>query len=464
MGPCSSRNADASRLLLIPSEMRSWACATRAISGIWAADSLRGRFARGAVWSLIGAVISQGSNLAASVITARLLGREQFGEYGMIQSTVGMLGVFAGLGLGVTATKYVAEFRALDPERAGRIIALSCAVAIVSGVLLALCLLAYAPLLAAKTLNAPTLADELRIASVLLFFNALNGAQTGALSGFEAFRSIARINLVRGLIALPVTVAAVLLWRRPGAVWALVVTAAVACFLSHVSLQSQCTALGIHLRFSSGWAERQVLWTFSTPAFLSAALVGPAIWAANTMLVNRPGGYAEMGVFSAASQWRYAIGFIPGVLAQFSLPLLASLNGERDLSRYGKAIRWNLILTAAAATAVAVPVVLGAPQIMGLYGRGFKQGYLVMVLSAATAVISCVNSVVGTAILSAGSVWVGLVFNGMWAAMLLAGSYCLIPTHLALGLAGSMLCAYIAHTLWQGVYLHHRLFLQYEPS
>ena len=165
-------------MLLIPTEITSWDGATKAITGVWRADSLRGRFARGAVWSLIGAVIAQGASLAASVITARLLGRDQFGEYGMIQSTVGMLGIFAGLGLGITATKYVAEFRNRDPERAGRIIALGCAVAIVSGGLLALCLLAYAPVLAAKTLNAPALADELRIASVLLFFNALTGFAT----------------------------------------------------------------------------------------------------------------------------------------------------------------------------------------------------------------------------------------------------------------------------------------------
>jgi len=420
-------------------------------------DSLRGRFARGAVWSLIGAVVSQGSNLAASVITARLLGREQFGEYGMIQSTVGMLGVFAGLGLGVTATKYVAEFRTRDPERAGRIIALGCAVAIMSGGLLALGLLAYAPLLATRTLNAPELTDELRIASVLLFFNALNGAQTGALSGFEAFRAIARINTVRGLIAFPVTVAAVVLWRLPGAVWALAATAAVACFLSQVSLRRQCTALGIYPRFSSAWAEGRVLWTFSTPAFLGGALVGPAMWAANTMLVNQPSGYAEMGLFSAASQWRNAIGFMPGVLAQFALPILSNLHGERDVSRYRKTLRWDLILTAAVATAVAVPVALGAPQIMRLYGRGFQQGWFVLVLSAATAVVACANSVVGTAILSAGSVWVGFAFNAMWAAVLLAGCYYFIPTSLALGLAGSMLGAYITHTVWQAVYLRHRL-------
>jgi len=442
---------------LIPAEIRSWNGATKAITVVWRADSLRGRFARGAVWSLIGAVFAQGANLSASVITARLLGREQFGEYGMIQSTVGMLSIFAGLGLGLTATKYVAEFRTRDPERAGRIIALGCVVAIVSGGMLSLGLLAYAPLLAAKTLNAPELTDELRIASVLLFSNALNGAQTGTLAGFEAFRSIARITVLRGLITFPVTVAAVLLWRLPGAIWALAATSAFTCLVSQVSLRCQCTALGIQTRVWSGWAEWRILWTFSTPAFLSGALVGPAIWAANTMLVNQPGGYAEMGVFSAASQWRNAIGFIPGVLAQFALPLLSNLNGDRDTSRYGRVLRWNLILTVAAATAAALPVALGAAQIMRLYGRGFQQGWLVLVLSAVTAVMSCINNVVGTAILSGGSVWVGFAFNGMWAAALLAGCYRFIPTNFALGLAGSMLGAYIAHTAWQALYLRCRL-------
>src|SRR6266480_5058102 len=145
------------------------------------ADSLRGRFARGAVWSLIGAVISQGSNLAASVITARLLGREQFGQYGMVQSTVGMFGVFAGMGLGLTATKYVAELRVINPERAGRIIALSTAVALATATTAVVALFAVAPWLAASTLNAPHLSAVLRIATGVLFLNALNGTQTGTL-------------------------------------------------------------------------------------------------------------------------------------------------------------------------------------------------------------------------------------------------------------------------------------------
>ncbi len=427
------------------------------IRNTWAADSLRGRFTRGAVWSFIGAVLAQGSSLAASIVAARLLGKEQFGRYGMIQSTIGMLGTFAGLGLGVTATKYVAEFRDRDPERAGRIIALSWAIAIAFSGVIAVGLFVFAPFLAARTLADANLTGGLRIGCALLFLNAFNGAQFGAFSGFEAFRAIARINLARGILGLPLTVAGVYFWQIDGAIWALVVTSAITCVLSQVLLQRKCTAYRMHPRFSTAWAECRVLWTFSTPAFLSGILVGPAIWAANTILVNQPSGYSEMGVLSAATQWRNAIGFIPGVLGQFALPLLANLNGEQDLHRYGKALRWNLILTAVASTAVALPIALGSFQIMRLYGRSFQNGAWVLAVSAVTAVVSSVNSVVGTAILSSRSVWIGFVFNAMWATTFIIGSYFFIPTHLALGLADAMLLAYIAHTAWQSVYLRQRL-------
>jgi O-antigen/teichoic acid export membrane protein len=175
------------------------------------------------------------------------------------------------------------------------------------------------------------------------------------------------------------------------------------------------------------------------------------------MLVNQPGGYAEMGIYSAANQWGNAIFFMPSVLAQVALPLLSNVNGERDDARYGKALRWNLALTATAATAVAVPVALAAPFIMRLYGSAFQQGSLVLVAMSATALISCVNGVIGIAIFSAGSVWVRFAFSAMWAAVFLAGCHYLIPTGHALGLAGAMLGAYAAHSVWQAVYLRHRL-------
>ena len=168
-----------------------------------------------------------------------MLGKTGYGELGMIQSTVGMFGVFAGFGLGLTATKHVAEFCRSDPERAGRIIGLSGLVAMVTGGLMAMGLFIFAPWLAEHTINAPHLAGVLRIGALILFISALNGAQTGALSGFEAFKTIAYVNLFVGLISFPILVGGAYFGGLTGAVWALTINLGFNWLLNHLALRKE---------------------------------------------------------------------------------------------------------------------------------------------------------------------------------------------------------------------------------
>ena len=132
------------------------------------------RLARGVFWSMTGTVISRGMMFAAWVFVARFLGKEQYGELGMIQATVGMFGVFAGFGLSLTATKHIAEFRDTNPIRAGRIIGLSGSFAFLTGGLIALGVFIFAPWLAENTINAPHLAGVLRIGAFMLFDKSVN--------------------------------------------------------------------------------------------------------------------------------------------------------------------------------------------------------------------------------------------------------------------------------------------------
>lgn len=144
--------------------------------------------------------------LLSAILVGRLLGKEGFGELGMIQNTIGMFGTLAGFGMGLTANKHVAEFKRTDPARAGRIIALTNTTAWSASGIMALVLLFFGPWLAAKTLAAPHLAGLLQVSALLLFLSGINGAQTGALSGFEAFKAIARINLISGVLTFPLMV------------------------------------------------------------------------------------------------------------------------------------------------------------------------------------------------------------------------------------------------------------------
>lgn len=412
-------------------------------------DSLRARFARGALWSLVGAITAQGLSLVASVVTARLLSAEGFGALGMIQSTVGMFGTFAGLGLGLTATKHVAQFRMADPDRAGRVVGLTFAVAVLTGGVVSALLCLGAPVLAESTINAPHLTRELRVGSVLLLLNTLAGIQIGVLAGFEAFKTVARLNLLRGLLAFPITIAGALLWALPGAVWALVATAGVGVWLNRSALRGECAAAGVRVSLWGAWQERKVLWDFSIPAFLSGALVGPVTWLANTLLVNQPNGYAEMGVFNAASQWRSALLFVPGSIGQTAVPILSSLCAAGDKRRSRKAVTGAIALCAACATPTLLVLLLLKDHIMGSYGSGFSRRGPVLATTCVTGALLAIQTPVGHLITAMGRMWLGALMNAGWAAVLLVCAAAFLARRWgADGLAYSYLCAYTVHATW----------------
>lgn len=411
-----------------------------------AAASLRARFARGAIWSLIGTLVSQGLTLVASVVTARLLGKSEFGELGMINSTVGVFGMLAGLGLGLTTTKYVAEFRTRDTDRAGRIIGLTSTVALGSGGLIAIGIVLFAQVLATRVLNAPALASELRIGSILLLLNTLNGVQTGTLSGFEAFREIAQSNFMRGIASFPVMLVGVIVWRLPGAVWGLVVAAAIGWSLNHLFLRKKCRAAGVRLRLRGIWAEDSILWGFSLPALLADIAAGPAMWAANAILVNQKNGYSELGLFSAANQWRSALMFIPNILLQVALPILSSLDvdsSDSARSQFARTFEITQTLTLGIVLPLGVLLIFYSDYVIGFYGPQFSRGLPSLIGVALTVMIMGVSAASGPAIQASGRMWAGFTVNLIWGVVMLGLVWAYAPSLGAVALAFAPAAAYV---------------------
>lgn len=411
------------------------------------ASDVGSRLARGVFWSMAGSVISRGLMLCATIIVARVLGKTVYGELGMIQSTVGMFGVFAGFGLGLTATKHVAEFRQSDPERAGRIIGLSGLFAMGTAGVMALGLFFFAPWLAEHTINAPHLAGVLRVGALILFINALNGAQTGALSGFEAFKTIAHVNLFVGLISFPILVCGAHFGGLTGAVWALAINLGFNWLLNHLALRKEAQRYSVPFSFRDCGREWPVLWRFSLPAVLSGALVGPVNWACSALLVNQPDGYGEMGIFSAANQWYAVLMFLPGMLGSVVLPVLSEKLGQNNTKQSMKtlvlAIKTNLLIV--------VPLVVVAsitsPYIMSFYGEGFSDGWPTLVVVLMTAGIVAVQTPVGQIIAASGKMWIGLAMNFGWAITFIVSTNLLLD-HGSLGLATARAGAYIFHSIW----------------
>src|SRR5437667_7809 len=93
--------------------------------------------------------------------------------------------------------------------------------------------------LKAKLLACPLASGLLQAGAWLLLFGGVNGAQTGALAGFEAFKTIARINLITGLLAFPITLAGAWFGGVTGSVWALTANLGLNCIMNFVALRKE---------------------------------------------------------------------------------------------------------------------------------------------------------------------------------------------------------------------------------
>jgi O-antigen/teichoic acid export membrane protein len=407
---------------------------------------LSGRMARGSFWLLSGTVISRAIMLICSIIIAHLIGKSQFGQYSIIQSTINMFFVFGGFGLGMTTTKYVAEFRDKDPEKAGNIIAATNFIAGILGFFFTITFILLAPLIATKAINAPFLVDKIRLGSIMLFFCWLNGAQTGTLAGFEDFKSIAKISVWTGIIFLPVQVFCTYLWGLSGAIIGLGLFYLSQWIFNHFFIKKTIKRFNIFIKISRRLKDFSYMFSFSLPAIMAGMIVGPVTWYCNTLMVKGYNGFNEMAIFNAATQWQSIVLFIPTAVSQISLPLFS--HSKDDKVKFIKLIKYNTLLNLIIGLTFAVIIALGSKLIMLSYGKNFIDGSFVLIILSFTAVLISVNGVIGQVIAGIGKMWLGFSLNLIWAAALIFFSNLFLNKgYGAIGLSYAMFISYFIHTI-----------------
>jgi O-antigen/teichoic acid export membrane protein len=405
------------------------------------------RLATGAFWSTVGEVGPRMLTMVASFVMARALGRVSFGELGIIQSTIGMFATLSGFGLGMTATKYVAQFKSTQPERAGKVIGVASIVSLITGGALMLVMILIGPWLASATLASAHLGPRLQMASLLLLLGAISGAQTGALTGFEAFRRLAAINVWTAVATFPLMIGGTLLWGLDGAIWGLIASRGVNCVLAQHALYAEARLARVPITHTHLSGEWNVLGTYSAPAVLSGLLVMVVYWVSNALLVNTPGGYAQMGLFNAANQWFNVLILLPTLLGQAAFPVLSEGFGSGAASRAGKVMKFAMGVNAAAIVPVAAIGSLASPLIMAAYGPQFRDAWPILIIVLATAVLFGVQTPIGHVIAASGRMWLGSAMNFAWGAVFIVLTWALLGRG-AFGLALARLLAYVAHSTW----------------
>ena len=411
------------------------------------------RIARVSFWSLLGATINRGLYLVLSILAARMLGKEGLGQFSLIQTTVGMFALFAGFGLGLACSKHVAELRMQNPVRAGRIMVLSAVLTGLTGASGCGFMLLFAPWLARHTTPDPSLVGLFRISSPMVFFGAINGAQSGILAGFEAFKTVAVLNVISGVVMLAFVVAGIQIGGIQGALWAVTLSMALTTLISSLAIQREAKRWRILIHLLGWTQELGVVWRFCLPVVLASLLVSPVYWLAQAVLTKHFG-FGAQAEYSIGAQWRTAVSWLPAILTSAFLPVLSSLPADKEILRH-RLIISGLGVSGVVALVGALLIAIFAELLLRAYGPSFQSGAWVLRILAAAAVFDSLNDLINQSFLASGCAWFRLWANCMWAVLTVFGILLVVPRAGALGLATVLLCTQGLHLLFQSFLYRH---------
>lgn len=405
------------------------------------------RLLRGAIWGAVGTAASRLFVLASMIFLARGLGTETFGEFSIIYSTIGIGGLIAGAGMGSTATRFVAQHAANDKTKTGRIVGLIVLVNLLTLLALVILTLACSGLIADKLLNAPHLADAIKLGMLSMVANALRGIQNGVLAGFEKFDVIAKLNLLEGVMMLSIVPSLALGMGLLGAVLAI----GLVPFLV-VSLSGRTTfrILADHdIKLSlKGWGEEaQILKSYSLPNFIANAIGMPVLWYCMTVLASEPNGYIQIGIYNAAYQWHGPIIFLPMVIMGTSIPVLVQEWESGNRTGFKRIAFYVFGMGGAIAL---LPAILGsifAKPIMMTYGNGFSGGEMVLILLLLAAPFHAICKIGSAVMLARNNAWRLLSSNLVWALILI---YSVVTNSFgtgAMNMAAAFLSAYVVQAV-----------------
>ncbi len=336
--------------------------------------------ARGGGLNLIGAVISQLSLLAITVVLVRQLGRADVGLYAQAFAFLVLLGLLSLSGFRAGLTRFVAVH--LVDENLGAVrgtVRIGVTVSTVGALALGAALYAIAPWLVHAAFNDGRLVMPLRYVAMTLPLATFTDAALAATQGYRTMRPYAFVGLIfEPLIRFGLTVALVVAgFGLEGAMTALLLSNLAGAVAAGVALRRL-------LRPATGrprYLVRELL-GFSMVSWLASLASSGLVWA-DTILLGIFLSSGQVGIYSVSTRLvMLATLVVPPINASFA-PQIANLyhrGRTESLARtYGVATSWIVRLALPAFVALfAFP-----HDLLRLFGPAYVVGASVTMILAA---------------------------------------------------------------------------------
>jgi len=284
------------------------------------------------------------------------------------------------------------------------------------------------------------------MAAVLLLFTGLNEAQIGVLSGLEAFRKISHLSVIRAIITIVLLPLGLVYFKLPGLIGGMAFIAFLMWLYSGRVMRLETRKYNIKINYRDIRQEFAIFSSFSLPVIISGIIPVLVFWIAKAILLRTPGGFAQLGVFTATEQWLIILAFIPGQMANVSQPILSSIYATKDTRRFRKAIVGNIVFPVSIAIFFGLVIIAFSEWIPILYGDNYSLMAPLLVIMCLVGVLRVFGGAVGTLLVTINKMWPSFWINLVWGGVLIGSIIILAPLG-ARGLALANILAYGIHAL-----------------
>lgn len=348
-------------------------------------------------WAVFGNGIGNALMLLSGIIIARFLGKDVYGEYGVVKSTMFYIASFASLGLGFTSTKYVASCVKENVTYLKSIVYDSMVMTVGFSFLIAVVLLLFSQSLA-NYVGLPTLSLAFRALAGVIIFKAITTTQIGILAGLKDFKTLAKNSVLSGLFLLVLCVPFTYYLGLKGSLLALLMSQIFNASINYYAVKKNVN----HIENQQKKNFKKELFFCTFPVALQESSYTVTHWAA-ILLLTKYATVGELGLYTAAAQWNAIITMIPGLLSNVILSYLSST--VSDTQNHSMMLK-KMILINFICTIIPFFIVYTLVDfITSFYGSTFDRLANVLPILALSTIFDCCSSVFKAEFLALSRTW-----------------------------------------------------------
>jgi O-antigen/teichoic acid export membrane protein len=366
-------------------------------------------------WSLIGQLSSRGINILSTIVLARLMNTNSYGQYMYIIGSLMFFTNLVGLSIRTTSTRNVAYLFSRDKVEFQKYVVSTLILGNILGFVGFFILFLFA-----KRYGSSDILNNLDHFTIILccitvWAEILFGFCLGILAGLKLFPILNKLTILSVLSKFISSIIGYVLYGLSASILFWTLSSVVFSIITLFYLKKniiQYFVDGVNYSYAQLKPQIKLFLKITVPISLEALFLMTTIWTIQTIIIQEPNiGKKNIGIFNIAYQWKNIALYLPAILINMLQPFFSS--SKNTSSFIGNEILFKDTRKLIFIISIIISFVLFAFSFLlpGLYGSEYSSSSLILQILIISTSLVGLSNLTREYFISKGHVWAVALAN-----------------------------------------------------